>query len=158
MAHALQSDTLETLTARVPAPLMGVLRFGAHLGGMCAAMCVGIAVLDVPFAALARAAGYSDPIRDIPEIAALVVAFDMSFAMAVWMRFRHHSWRCINEMSAAMFIEAAVLIGAAAVGVFDRGSLVPIQHSLMLPAMLVPMLLRVRVYTSPMAFHAAQAS
>lgn len=45
-------------------------RFGLHLFEMCMAMCVGVAVLDMPFLALATWAGYSDPIRQLPEQAA----------------------------------------------------------------------------------------
>lgn len=147
MSHVLHTPRLQAVAARVPPPVMGALRFGGHLGEMCAAMCVGVAVLDIPFVAAAKALGASDPVRDIPEVAAVVVAVNMSVAMGAWMRLRHHEWRCVYEMGAAMLVEAAVLIAAAAVGVVDRTSLIAVQHALMVPAMLVPMLLRLDVYT-----------
>jgi hypothetical protein len=124
-------------------------RFGLHLFEMCMAMCVGVAVLDMPFLALATWAGYSDPIRQLPEQAAVVAAFNMSVPMAAWMRVRGHDWRCVREMSGAMFAEALLLIAVAGIGVFERGSLVEWQHSLMLPAMLVVMFFRLDVYTRP---------
>jgi hypothetical protein len=120
-----------------------------HLLEMCAAMCIGIAVLDVPFVAAAKAAGVSDPVTELPELSALVVAFNMSLPMALWMRLRHHPTRCILEMSVAMFIEAAALIAIAGVGLLPRDSLVAWQHSLMVPAMVVAMLLRLDMYTRP---------
>ena len=117
MAHTLQ-PTEASPGAHVVVVARSAGRFGLHLFEMCAAMCVGVAVLDLPFLALAGLAGYSDPITELPELAAVIVAFNMSAPMAVWMRLRHHDWRCIREMSAAMFVEAVVLIAAAAAGVF----------------------------------------
>ena len=142
----------ESRVARVVRP---VGRFGLHLLEMCMAMCIGIAVLDIPFLALAKSAGYPDPIRELPELTAIVVAFNMSAPMAIWMRIRGHDRRCVAEMSAAMFIEAAVLIAAATIGVFDRTSLISVQHSLMVPAMLVAMLWRLDTYTAPMRHRGA---
>lgn len=132
-------------------------RFGLHLLEMCMAMCVGVAVLDVPFVGLAKWAGYADPIRDLPQLAAIVVAFNMSLPMALWMRYRGHDARCILEMSGAMFAEAFVLIVAAWFGLFATTSLVPLQHSLMIPVMVIVMLLRLDVYTAP-THHPAPAT
>jgi hypothetical protein len=114
------------------------------------AMCVGVAVLDIPYLALAHAAGYPDPITDLPELTTLVVAFNMSLPMALWMRFRGHDRRCIRDMCAAMGIEAAILIAAAAVGALPRESLVAWQHALMVPVLALAMLLRLDMYTRPM--------
>lgn len=124
-------------------------RFGLHLLELCLAMGVGVAVLDLPFLALFTWAGSSDPIRELPEIAVIVVAFNMSLSMALWMWFRGHDQRCGHEMSGALFVEAFVLIGAAWLGVLSRDSLVLWQHSLMLPAMVVSMLYRIDIYTAP---------
>ena len=66
-----------------PAVLPSLLRlvrpagcFGLHLFEICLAMFV-VAVLDVPFLALATWAGYSDPIRQLPGLAAVVAAFNI---------------------------------------------------------------------------------
>jgi hypothetical protein len=149
MAHVLHLPRFEPPVARAAHVARGAARFGLHLLEMCAIMCIGIAVLDVPFLAAAKSAGVSDPATQLPELTALVVAFNMSLPMALWMRVRHHHKRCIQEMSAAMFIEAAILIVAAAIGLLPRDSLVAWQHSLMVPAMVVAMLLRLHVYTQP---------
>lgn len=153
MAHTLQRIQSASPAAPIFRVARASARFGLHLLEMCAVMCIGVAVLDVPLLALAKAAGYSDPITDLPELATVLVAFNMSAPMAIWMRVRHHDWRCIQEMSAAMFVEAFMLIAVAATGVLPRESLVAWQHSLMIPAMVVVMP-RLDVYTGPMR-HAA---
>jgi hypothetical protein len=129
--------------------------FGWHLFQMCLAMCIGIAVLDVPFLGAARLLGYSDPIRQLPELTALVVAFNMSLPMAAWMRYRmRHDRRSIAEMSGAMGVEALLVIAAAWVGMIARDRIVPVQHALMVPAMIVPMLYRFDLYTGGSGHHA----
>jgi hypothetical protein len=154
MAHVLQSQGAPT-AARVVGVVRQAGRFGLHLLEMCMVMCIGIAVLDVPFLALARAVGYSNPITDLPELATLVVAFNMSLPMALWMRVRRHDRTCIRDVCGAMFVEAVVLIAIAAVGAFPRESLVAWQHSLMIPAMVVAMLLHLEMYTRPVRHVAA---
>jgi hypothetical protein len=130
------------------ARLRPVGHFLWHLGEMCLAMCIGLAVLDAMFYGIARVVGYSDPLVQFPELSTLVVAFNMTAPMVVWMRFRGHEWRPIWEMSAAMFIEAFVLIAAFWLGLIGAGKdLFGWQHTLMMPAMLVPMLLRLDLYT-----------
>lgn len=121
--------------------------FTRHFLEMCAAMCVGVAVLDVPFVLVAKAAGVDDPIRDLPEVAALVVAFNMSLPMVLWMWHRGHAWDCIRDMTAAMFLEAVVLIVAYWAGVISGSTVVAWQHSLMMPVMIAVMMLRLDLYT-----------
>jgi hypothetical protein len=117
---------------------------------MCVAMCIGVAMLDIPYVAVAKAAGYSHPITELPVLTSLVVAFNMSLPMALWMRFRGHDRRCIVDMCAAMGIEAVILIASGAVGVLPRESLVAWQHAAMVPVMALAMLLRLDMYTQPM--------
>jgi hypothetical protein len=62
--------------------------------------------------------------------------------MAVWMRYRGHGWVPIGEMSVAMFIPLAVLIGPFWAGVLSGGALLEGMHVLMLPAMVIAMLHR----------------
>jgi len=47
---------------------------------------------------------------DRVDVAAMVMATNMSVGMAAWMRFRGHSWRGTAEMSAAMYLPFAVLL------------------------------------------------
>ena len=125
-----------------------VLYFAWHFGEMCAAMCLGWMVMSLPYVGLATAAGYDDPVRDLPEVATLVAAVGMSLGMALQMRWRRHGWRCIGEMSAAMGVEVVLLMVAVGVGLLSRPDLFAWFHGLMPLAMVVAMLPRLDLYTS----------
>jgi hypothetical protein len=131
--------------------------FVRHLLEMCLVMCLGMAVLDALFFGIARVIGYSEPLVQLPELSTLVVAFNMAAPMLAWMRFRGHEWRPIWEMSGAMFVEAIALLGAFWLGFIAAGeSLFGWQHALMMPAMIIPMLFRLDLYTGR-AGHPADA-
>lgn len=53
-----------------------------------------------------------------------------------------------------MFLEAILLIGVAWLGLLPQNSLYDLFHALMMPAMLIPMLLRLDLYTGGMGHHA----
>ena len=80
-------------------------------------MCAGFAVGDAVYFRAAGLLGYDRPFAQLPELSVLIVAFTMTAPMVVWMRFRHMAWRPIGEMSAAMLVEAVVLIAAGRAGV-----------------------------------------
>jgi hypothetical protein len=86
-------------------------------------MCLGIAVGDVIYFAIAGAAGYGDPFGQLPVLSLAVVTFSMTAPMVAWMRFRGMDWRLINEMTAAMIILAVVLLAAGLVGIVPMGQL-----------------------------------
>jgi hypothetical protein len=81
-----------------------------------------------------------------PDVAAIVMATNMSLGMAGWMRFRGHSWRGITEMSAAMYVPFVVLLVPYWAGLTGDGVLMTWGHLLMLPAMALVMLLRPAEY------------
>jgi hypothetical protein len=59
------------------------------------------------------------------------------------MLIRGHAWRLCTEMAAAMLIPAAAMLGLLRAGlVTDGGTLMLLEHAVMLPAMLAAMLLR----------------
>ncbi len=121
--------------------------FIRHLLEMLMAMFVGMAVGGVLALWAAKMIGYSDPLRQIPEVSALVMAFNMAAPMAAWMRYRGMQWGPISEMSGVMFLEVILLICVAWLGLFPESRLVLWQHVLMIPAMIVPMLYRRDLYT-----------
>jgi hypothetical protein len=125
---------------------------------MCAAMCVGMVALGALYFALARMAGVAAPLRQYPELSALVMAFNMALPMAAWMHFRGMDRRPIAEMSGAMFVEVFALIGASWLGVIPQGSIVFWQHTLMLPTMVVVMLFRLDTYTGRSGHHEQHAA
>ncbi len=80
----------------------------------------------------------------------------MAVPMAAWMRHRGMEWRPITEMSGVMFLEVILLICVVWLGILSRSHLVLWQHALMIPAMVVPMMFRLDLYTGR-AGHMAHA-
>jgi uncharacterized protein involved in response to NO len=131
--------------------------FVLHYFEMCLAMCVGLAVLDLVYVAIAAWFGYSEPLAELPVLSLLVATFNMTAPMAGWMAVRHMPQRAIVEMSAAMVVLAIALLAFGLVGLIPMSQLALLEHALMMPAMLVPMLLRVDVYAGHLG-HGAKAA
>jgi hypothetical protein len=142
---------------RPPSGRTQVGHFLRHYLEMCAAMCLGEAVLDVLFFGGAWLIWHANLISQFPELSTLVIAFNMSVPMIAWMRFRGMEWRPTLEMSGAMFVEAIVLIGVSWLGIITKSSLVFWQEALMMPIMLIPMLFRLDLYTGRVG-HRAHAA
>jgi hypothetical protein len=121
--------------------------FVRHYIEMCVPMCIGFVVLDLVYFWGARLFGYSEPFSQLPELSVLVVAFNMTAPMTAWMLFRHMPRRPTAEMSAAMVIWAIVLLGFGWLGILPKSSLALLEHGLMMPIMLIPMLFRLDLYT-----------
>jgi hypothetical protein len=63
--------------------------------------------------------------------------------MVAWMRYRGHGPRVSNEMAASMLVPTAgVIVLLSGRLVTDIGTLLMVEHVVMLPSMLVVMLLR----------------
>lgn len=129
--------------------------FALHYLEMCAPMCVGFAAGDLVYFWLAGRFGYSEPFRELPELSLLVVTFAMTAPMAAWMLFRGMPRRATAEMSAAMPALAVALLALGWLAVVPRGDLALLEHGLMMPAMLVPMLFRVDLYAGRTGAHRA---
>lgn len=82
---------------RSPAGRVG--RFALHFGEMCIPMCVGFAIGDAVYFAIAGALGYSRPFSELPELSLLVVTFNMTWPMVACMRVRGMAWRPTAEMA-----------------------------------------------------------
>ena len=121
--------------------------FARHFFEMCIPMCVGFAVGDAIYFGVASLLGYAEPFAELPVLSLAVVTFNMTAPMAAWMRFRGMPRRAIAEMSAAMVVLAVVLLCLGWLGLVSMSALPLLVHGLMMPAMLVPMLLRLDLYT-----------
>ena len=121
--------------------------FARHFFEMCIPMCIGFAAGDAIYFGVASLLGYSDPFAEVPVLSLAVVTFNMTAPMAAWMRFRGMPRPAIAEMSAAMVVLAVVLLCLGWLGLVSMSTLPLLAHSLMMPAMLVPMLLRLDHYT-----------
>ena len=125
----------------------GLGHFVLHFFEMCMPMCIGWAVGDLVYFAVADPLGSSEPFRDWPELSLAIVTFNMTAPMAAWMRFRGMPRRRTAEMAAGMVVLALLILAAGWLGIAAMDTLPWLAHGLMMPAMLVPMLLRLELYT-----------
>jgi hypothetical protein len=119
-------------------------------------MCVGFALGDLVYFWVAGRLGYSHPFEDLPELSVLVVTLSMTAPMTAWMLFRKMPRRPTVEMSAAMPVLALALLVLGWVGTLPRQDLALLEHGLMMPVMLVPMLFRLDAYTGTGKPHPAR--
>ena len=127
-----------------------VRHFIRHYIEMLAAMFLGMAVLGTPALFALGAAGVSSAeLRsDAPAVLLLGMGITMTVPMVAWMRYRGHGWHASNEMAASMLIPTAGVVGLLGAGlIVDVGTLLAIEHVVMLPSMLVAMLLRREEYS-----------
>lgn len=130
-------------------------RFTRHYVEMVIAMFAGMVVLGLPLEGALRIFGTSSgAIEDsAPALMLLEMAIIMTIPMVAWMRHHGHAWRPCNEMAASMFLPtfaAMILMGTGVVG-FSTAMI--LEHTIMLPAMLVAMLLRVDEYACDHGHH-----
>ena len=125
----------------------GFGHFVLHFFEMCMPMCIGWAVGDVIYFAIAEQLGSSDPFGDWPVLSLLIVTFNMTAPMVAWMRLRGMARRPTAEMAAGMVVLALLIAVAGWMGIVAMETLPWLAHGLMMPAMLVPMLLRLELYS-----------
>jgi len=128
-----------------------------HYLQMCMACCVGGVTLGVAFFGGAALIGYPDLIVQAPVFSTLALAVILTVPMVGWMRFRHHGWRLSLEMGSATMGLGFVLVAFGAVGLVPIGAMFEWVTSLTCPVMLIPMLLRLNLYTGGMDHHAHAA-
>jgi hypothetical protein len=114
---------------------------------MCVPMCIGFAVGDLVYFWAAGQFGYSEPFSELPVLSVLVVTFTMTAPMVAWMLYRGMPRRETAEMAAVMPLLALALLALGWLGVVPMSDLALLEHGLMMPAMLVPMFVRLDFYT-----------
>ena len=124
--------------------------FVLHYFEMCLPMCLGFVVGDLVYFWVAGLFGYSEPFSELPVLSVLVVTFSMTAPMTAWMLVRGMPRRAIFEMSATMPVSAIVLLAFGGLGVVPMDALALLEHGLMMPVMLVPMLFRLDLYAGHM--------
>ena len=138
-AAPVRPDSGGMTTTAVTPVRRSVRPFVRHFVEMFLAMVVGMLVLGplwpLPDTLAARA-----------DVAALVMATNMSVAMAVWMWHRGHSTAAIGEMVAAMYAPFLVFLVPWWAGLVTGEVVLIGGHVLMLPAMLLAMLRRTTEY------------
>ncbi|GAA4011515.1 hypothetical protein GCM10022247_37430 [Allokutzneria multivorans] len=108
-------------------------RFVGHYVEMIAAMIIGM---------IALAPVWPDAWTARPDANAIIMATDMTVAMALWMRVRGHSWPRTLEMSAVMYVPFVIMLAPYWLGLLSGSALMIIGHVVMFPLMLVAMVWR----------------
>jgi hypothetical protein len=127
-------------------------RFVLHYFEMCIPMCIGFAVGDLIYFWAAGRFGYSEPFEEVPTLSVLVVTFTMTVPMTAWMLHRGMPRRAVWEMSATMPVLALLLLMLGWQGAVPVGDVALLEHGLMMPVMLVPMVLRPGLYAGRMHY------
>jgi flagellar biosynthetic protein FliP len=160
----LREQTVDSIVgsaeAAAPTSVGSGRHFLRHLGEMLLAMVVGMIVLGALYRGVLVAAGTSasEVRHSVPELASLVMAFNMTVGMAAWMRHRGHSWERTAEMGGAMFVPAAAAIVLFWCSLVTSDSILPLQHVAMLPAMIAVMLFHRGEYSLPVHSHRAHGA
>ena len=110
-------------------------------------MCIGFALGDVVYFWAARELGYSEPFSQLPELSVAVVTVTMTAPMVAWMLYRGMPRQETTEMAATMPILAIALLGLGWLSVVPKSELALLEHALMMPAMIVPMVFGLELYT-----------
>lgn len=122
-------------------------RFALHYAEMIAAMFLGMGLLLPPLGMALRAA-FDVSLHGDATLMLSAMAITMTAPMVGWMRFRGHGWAPCADMAAAMLIPALGVLALLWSGLLeDQGTLLLLEHLVMLPAMLGAMLLRRDEYT-----------
>jgi hypothetical protein len=131
-----------------------VKRFLWHYVEMIIAMVVGMLVLGLARGGVLGLFDVELSSATQPELAALLMAFDMSVGMVVWMRYRGHGWASTMEMVAVMFAPVVLLAPFTLAGLMSGHALMMVMHIAMLPLMLAVMLRRRAEYSVSHRNHA----
>jgi hypothetical protein len=132
--------------------------FVLHYVEMCLVMCIGGITLNILFFFGIAQLGYTNLPERYPELSILIIGILLALPMAAWMRFRGHDWRTNLEMSGTSIILAVLLIGAASLGVIPKSDMLEWIKTLACPVMLIPMLLRLDLYTGSHSQHASPST
>jgi hypothetical protein len=120
---------------------MRIRHFIRHYLEMLVAMFLGMELLGIPAKMVVDTSG-----RTTVMLAEMGIT--MTLPMVAWMAVRGHGWRPNAEMAASMLVPTAAAIALFELGIVtDSGTLLLLEHAVMLPAMLVAMLLRRDEYT-----------
>ena len=145
-------NVVGTQAAQVQTPdriLTGNRRaFARHFGEMVLAMLLGMAVLGGLAQLVSAMLGSS--LSDQPGgFRVILMGFNMTVPVVIWMRYRGHSPARNAEMAASMIVPSVFAAILAWAGVLGAGGALALQHGVMVPAMLAVMLWRYEHYSRP---------
>ena len=124
--------------------------FARHFGEMVLAMLLGMLVLG-GLAELAFALSGSSLSNQPGGTQVMIMGFNMTVPMVLWMSHRGHVAARNVEMALSMIVPSVGAAALAWAGVIGSGAALGIQHAVMIPAMLGVMLWRYEHYSQPHA-------
>jgi hypothetical protein len=142
--HPSEEGKVMTTPTTVRGPALR--RFVGHFLEIVVATVAGMVVLGPVESLLLNPIGWAELLAHF-EISALVMATNMTVAMAAWLRFRRHGWAAIAELAAAMYAPFLLLFPPLWLGVLSATGLLVLGHLLLLLAIAAAMLRRREEYT-----------
>ena len=137
--------------ALAPAATIGRRRqtahFLRHYLEMCVPMCIGFAVGDVMYFCGGRTIRLLRTVCELPQLSILIVTFTITAPIVASMRFRGMPRRETAQMAAVMPVLAIALLALGWLTIVAKADLALLEHGLMMPAMLVPIVFRLDFYT-----------
>jgi hypothetical protein len=124
--------------------------FARHFGEMVLAMLLGMLVLG-GLAELVFAMSGSSLSHQPGGTQVMLMGFNMTVPMVLWMRHRGHAVARNVETAMSMIMPSVAAAGLAWAGVLASGAALGVQHAVMIPAMLGVMLWRYEDYAHPHA-------
>jgi hypothetical protein len=122
--------------------------FARHFGEMVLAMLLGMLVLGGVTALAFALSGSS--LSDQPGgTQVMLMGFNMTVPMVLWMSYRGHSLARNVEMAMSMIVPSLAAAALAWAGALESGAALGVQHAVMIPAMLGVMLWRYEEYAHP---------
>jgi hypothetical protein len=134
------------MTTRTTLRRPALRRSVRHYLEIVAATVAGMVVLGPAESMLLNPIGWAKLLAH-PATYTLVMATNMTVAVAAWMRFRRHGWAATAEMAVAMYAPFMVLFPPLWLGVLSATGLMVLGHLLMLFAIAAAMLRRRDEYT-----------
>jgi hypothetical protein len=123
-----------------------------HLFEMTIVMMLGMCLLGAAFGelhVLVFGSSFDTAWHDHLGLTEVVMAFNMSLPIVLWMRYRGHEWKRGGEMAAAMSLPVPLLLCLYWSGVIATATALVLQMAVMIPAMLALMLYRKEEYSAP---------
>jgi hypothetical protein len=124
--------------------------FIRHFGEMLLAMFLGMVVLG-GLAQLVFALADSSLSDQPGGLQVMLMGFNMTAPMVIWMNYRNHARARNAEMAASMIVPTLAAVALAWGGALESAAALGVQHAVMIPAMFGVMLWRYQHYSQPHA-------
>jgi flagellar biosynthetic protein FliP len=126
--------------------------FWWHFAEMVVVMLLSMAIFGAAVTGIFALLGHGNLLH-YTALRGFLMTIYMVVGMGLWMRYRRHGWASVLEMSAAMIVPYALLVGPFAAGLLAKGTFLGAMHVLMLPCMYLAMIHRREEYEQGHAGH-----